>query len=177
MTETISLIDAEGQDAGVTYTWACPDYTGEKDFCWYDFDNGVVADVKITDGMGLFIFTDAGDVSIVASGSVKLGQYKLEVGAGYTLTGNFSPVAVSIQDMKIEGSDGYLTETISLIDEDGQDAGVTYTWACPDYTGEKDFCWYDFDNGCVVEKMIPAGSGIFLYSDEGGVTLTLPSVL
>lgn len=179
MTEFIYFIDPEGQDAGVSYSWLSPDMSGEEDFCWFDIDNWErVEDFTVTDGMGFFIFTDAGNVKIQAAGSVKLGKYSKVLAAGYNLTGNFTPVEIDVQNLKIVGSEGNMTEFIYFIDAEGQDAGISYSWLSPDMSGEEEFCWFDIDNwepveGCTVKP----GEALFMFADEGGVSYELPAVL
>ncbi|MCQ2395428.1 MAG: hypothetical protein MJ249_14190 [Kiritimatiellae bacterium] len=177
MTETISLITLEGRDAGVSYTWCAPEVTMLDHFCWYDFEKMEEVDLEITDGMGLYVFSDTGDVTIVASGEVVLGAPEITLQAGYNLTGNFLPVDFDLQQITIEGSMGYMTETISLITLEGRDAGVSYTWCAPEVTMLDHFCWYDFDQMKEVEYEVKAGSGLYVFSDTGDVTLKFPQVL
>lgn len=172
-TEMIYVLDENGLITEECYTWNCPD-NGYDTWCWADA-NGAVADVELTSGTGFYLYADSDGLAMQCSGQVKVGEYSKNLIAGYNITGNFSPVDLDIQDLTIENSEGWGTEMIYVLDENGLLTDDCYTWNCPD-NGYDTWCWADAD-GAVAEKTVKAGEGLYLYADSEGLVLKLPAVI
>lgn len=177
-TEAIFILDENGLITDQSYSWQCPDMTGEEDFCWVDDSTGAKATTLLVPGQGMYIYADTEGLCMVSSGSVNLGQYSKSLVMGYNITGNFSPVDIDLQDAKIVGSDGWGTEAIFVLDENGIITDQSYSWQCPDMTGEEEFCWVDDMTGVKAEDAsLKAGEGLYLYADTEGLSLTLPNII
>ena len=174
-TEIIYMLNDEGLLTGQSYSWNCPD-NGFDTWCWVDDLTGEVADISITNGQGFYLYADAEGLSMQVSGGVKMGALTKDLSFGYNITGNFSPVDVNIQKFKINGSEGWATEIIYVLDDQGLLTSQSYSWNCPD-NGFDDWCWVDDLTGEVANFTLAPGQGIYLYSDGDSYTLELPTVL
>ena len=175
----ICLLDENGLYTGSYEWWMPEDGTGEDAGCWFDGDNWEKIDVSLSDGQGFYIYTVDSGLTIQSAGAVKLTSYAKPLGVGYNIVGNCSPVDLDIQKIKIEGSSitGSGANFICRLDADGVYAGSYEWWLPEDGTGEDAGCWFDGDNWETIEATIKAGEGLYLYTVDSGLTLTLPCAL
>lgn len=176
----ICLLDADGIFQG-TYGWWTPeDGTGEEEGCWFDGDNwATIDDVELTEGQGFYIYAEDADLSVLSSGAVKLTPYSRALDQGYNLVGNCTPADLDIQKIKLVGDSvtGSGANNICLLDSDGIFQGTYGWWTPDDGTGEEEGCWFDGDNWAVIDATISAGQGLYVYAEDAGLTITLPSAL
>lgn len=175
----ICLLDENGLYSGEYAWWTPDDGTGEDEGCWFDGDNWEKLDVTISNGQGFYLYTVDSGLSIQSSGQVKLESYSKPLNAGYNLVGNCSPVDLDVQKIKLTGDSitGGGANFICLLDSTGLYAGEYAWWTPDDGTGENEGCWFDGDNWEKISATIGAGEGLYLYTVDSGLTLTLPSAL
>ena len=174
-TDVIWVLDEGGIVTGETYYWLSKDFTGLESDCW-SADGATAMSLEITSGQGFYVYTDASDASILVSGQVKIGEYSESLQAGYNLTGNFSPVELSIQNVKLSGVPGDGTDVIWVLDAGGIVTGETYYWLSKDFTGLESDCW-SADGATAMEKVLQPGEGLYLYTDSTTATISLPAVI
>ena len=176
-TEYIYILDAEGLLTDQSYSWQCPDNTGLDHFCWIDDLTSEEADVEIAAGTGFYLYADSEGLEMQSAGQVKVGGYSYPLAQGYNITGNFCPANVSLQSITIDGSEGWSTEYIYVLDAEGLLTDQSYSWQCPDNTGLDHFCWIDDLTSEEADVTVPAGTGLYLYADSEGLSLQLPAVI
>ena len=176
-TETIWVLNDDGtQVTGETFTWQCSDMSGLEEDGWIN-DSGELADVKITEGDGFYISCDADGVDLQVAGGVKLGKFIHTMHAGFNLVGNFCPATINIQGLKLVNTDGWGTETIWELNDDGtQVTGTTYTWQNADMSGLDVDGWVN-DSGELADLDLPAGQGLYLSCDAADVDVEIDAVL
>ena len=175
----ICLLDADGIFQG-TYGWWLPDDgTGEEEGCWFDGDNWEVIEGTISEGEGFYVYAEDAGLSVQSSGAVQLTQYSRALNQGYNLVGNCSPVDLDIQKITLDGESvtGGGANLICLLDADGIFQGTIGWWLPDDGTGEEAGCWFDGDLWAVVEGTVSAGEGLYVYAEDAGLTIKLPSAL
>lgn len=168
----IQTMDSTGSWAG-EYAWYTMAATGMEDG-WYDTEMSL-ANATINYKQGLFVQAGAG-VKFVYSGAVAKGTVEAEVPNGYSMSGNATPVALSIQNIVPagEGVGGYGDVVIQTMDSAGSWNGE-YAWYTMAATGMDDG-WYDTEMN-LATKTIEAGEGIFLQASADGVKLQYPGAL
>ena len=175
-TEAIFGLDADGLLTGEDFTWQCPDASGLDYFAWIDAE-GAEADYTFAPGAGFYLYADSDELKLQTCGQVTVGAFTRTLVAGYNFTGNFSPVDLDLQDLKIEGSDGWATEAIFGLDADGLLTGEDFTWQCPDASGLDHFAWINADGEEATGVTVKAGQALYLYADSDDLVLKLPAVL
>lgn len=174
--EYIFGLDAEGILTGEDFSWQCPDASGLDHFAWIDAEMEE-ADYTFTNGTGFYLYTDLEGVQLQTAGQVTVGAYTRELDQGYNFTGNFSPVDLDLQQITIEGSEGWASEYIFGLDAEGILTGEDYSWQCPDASGLDHFAWINADMEEATGVTIKAGQALYIYTDLEGVTLKLPAVI
>ena len=107
-------------------------------------------------------------------------NYPLE--QGYNL---YSPVfeslndTMSIQELKLQGESvtGGGANFICFLNAGGVATGTYGWWTPEDGTGEEEGCWFDGDNWALIEDTIAAGQGLYVYAEDAGLKLELPSAI
>ena len=120
----------------------------------------------------------AGSACAVTSSNI-VGYQRYELAQGYNFyTATFDALSgnLDIQDLVIEGSEGWATEMIYGLDADGLLTGEDYNWNNPENAGLDHWAWIDV-NGAEAVKTIKAGEAVYLYADSEGLSFTLPSVI
>ena len=175
----ICLLDSDGVYQGFYGWWMPEDGTGEEEGCWFDGDNWALIEETIAPGQGFYIFAEDAGLSILSSGSVKLTAYSKNLDQGYNLVGNCSPADLDIQKVKIVGETvtGSGANFICLLDSDGVYQGFYGWWMPEDGTGEEEGCWFDGDNWAIIEDTIAAGQGLYVFAEDAGLNLELPSAI
>ena len=175
----ICFLNAGGVATG-TYGWWTPDDgTGEEEGCWFDGDNWALIEDTVTSGQGFYIYAEDAELSVLSSGSVKLTSYNKDLDQGYNLVGNCSPVDLDLQEIKFVGD--YVTgggaNFICFLNAGGVATGTYGWWTPDDGTGEEEGCWFDGDNWALIEDTIAAGQGLYVYAEDAGLKLELPSAI
>ena len=177
-TEYIYGLDSDGLLTDQNYSWQCGDNTGLDHFAWIDEMTGEEADYTFTPGTGFYLYADSEGLKLQTCGQVTVGGYSRELDMGYNFTGNFSPVDLDLQEITLEGSEGWSTEYIYGLDADGLLTDQNYSWQCGDNTGLDHFAWIDEATGEEAEGVtIKAGQALYIYADSEGLVLKLPAVL
>ena len=128
-------------------------------------------------GTGFYVYADSEGLSMQVAGQVHQGEYEKALDCGYNFVGNFSPVDLDLQQITIEGSEGWATDNIFGLDDDGILTGEDYSWNCPDNTGLDHWAWINMDNEEAIGVTIKAGQALYLYADSEGLSLKLPAVI
>lgn len=160
-------------DAGADmfFSWYTEDEMGFEDG-WYD-DSFEKSDKVLSTGEGFMVGSAAGAIQLNFSGEVDLTEKVVECGSGYTLVGNFRPVALSLQDIVPQG-DASGDGSISLqtfTSEAGADE--FYSWYTEADMGFEDG-WYD-DSFEKVDRSFTPGEG-FMIGAGDAVSLKFPAV-
>ena len=103
-----------------------------------------------------------------------VGYYTYDLEQGYNfVTPVFEGIngQMSIQDVKIIGSEGWSTEYIYGLDADGLLTGQNYSWQCGEATGLDYFAWIDESTGAEADYSFTNGTGFYLYADSEGLQL------
>ena len=168
----IQTMDADGNWAG-EYSWWTEANSGLEDG-WYDVDFNW-ADVTLNYKQGVMV--QAGDdVVLTYSGAVATGTIETDAPNGYSMSGNATPVALSIQSITPvgDGVGGYGDIVIQTMDADGNWVGE-YSWWTEANSGLEDG-WYDVDFN-YAEVSINPGEGYMLQASADDVKLTYPGAL
>ena len=178
-TETIWVMNENGTAVtGETYNWQNTDMSGLDEDGWID-DTGALADVEITEGDGFYLLCDGTDgIQVQVAGSVKFGKFTHTMHEGYNLTGNFCPKTINIQGIKLTNTEGWGTETIWVMNENGTAVtGETYNWQNTDMSGLDKDGWID-DTGALADVGYKSGEGVYLLCDgTDGVVIEIDPVL
>ena len=167
---SIQVLDENGQVTGM-YFWyndGGPGYPAG----WFDFDGLNSANISLAPGEAVFFYTDETGVTVTSAGEVP-GEITHAV-SGFAMLGNGSPVSIDVDTMTVSGSADTKT-SIQVLDENGQVTGM-YFWyndGGPGYPAG----WFDFDGLNSANIELGAGDGVLFYTDETGVTTTVPSAL
>ena len=158
LSETIQILDENGQ-CPTTYVWA------DAWYCMDPFED--VSEKPLpANGRGVYMHVDNA-VAIQFAGQVEKGALNRTIPAGFSILGNSSNVPLTLGDLKLIGAKGDLSETIQVLDENGQ-CPTSYVWADG---------WYCMDPfGSVDDLPVAAGEGIYFHMDNP-VTLQLPAQL
>ncbi len=143
---------------------------------WYTA-KGVYVTEPVDLGDSLFIYADSDTLKAQVSGSVKLAGHTVQLSYGFNLVGNSTPNELNIQEIKLENTDGYGYDEIQIL-EDGVYQHSYYWWTvsgAADQGVEIDKDGWYTAKGVYVNEPIPAGMGLFVYSDSDGVKFCLPS--
>ena len=156
--DSIQVLDEGG--AGVEqYLWTADG--------WIDINTFEVASKTIPAGGSILVDT-ANSVTVTMSGKVGTENYETTSVAGFNFVGNTTPVAIDIQDIKIEGDVTEYSDSIQILDEGG--AGVEqYLWTADG--------WIDINTFELAERTIESGLGILIDTANSGVKITVPSAL
>ena len=90
---------------------------------------GVIADVELTSGKGLWVVVNATDYKLNISGQVRTALKSITLAKGSTPTGNIFPVAIKLSTLKVSGYTGNSIDIcyIQKLNADGTVA-AKYNW-------------------------------------------------
>ncbi len=167
--DTIQMLDVEG-NVGTQYSWRTRSVDEPG---WYDDDTDELAVLSIFEGQSFYICTTKDDMKIQCSGSVSLTPTEVTLYNGFNLVGNCAPRDISIQEIKLVGSNGRGADTIQMLDIEGN-VGKQYSWRTRsvDVSG-----WYDDDDDSYAVRTIKAGEGLYFCMTKDGVTVEMPSAI
>ena len=167
---SIQVLDSAGQVAG-TYYWyndGGPGYPAG----WFDINGLVEAGISLQPGEAVLFYTNESGVSVRSSGEVP-GEITHAV-TGFALLGNGSPVTIDVDSMTVSGSIDAKT-SIQVLDSAGQVTG-TYYWyndGGPGYPAG----WFDINGLVEAGIQLGAGESVLFYTNETGVSATVPAAL
>ena len=123
---------------------------------------------------GQSILIDTADTTTLTfAGQVSTEDTVVETVPGFNFVGNNTPVAVNIQDIKIEGATDW-ADNIQILDEGG--AGVAaYYYATAAESGFEADGWLSEDLGSLADVSFEPGTGILIDTADVA-TVTIPGV-
>ena len=173
--DNIQVLD-DGGATIATYNWMPADWFGGTQDGWVD-ENGELASVTLSDGQAVLIDIVNAGTSVINAGQVADKATTVVAGQGFNFIGNNSPVAINIQDIKLDFGDGEADggDNIQILDEGGATTS-TYNWMPGDWFGGDEDGWVD-ENGELANLTIPAGAGMLIDIVSSGTKVILPSAL
>ena len=173
---TIQVLDADGQVDGMYYWYnEFVDGTTTYPAGWFDFSGATPADISLAPGEAVFFYTEEAGVTIQSAGEVP-GEITHGIN-GYVMIGNGSPVTIDIDSLTVSGATDGMT-TIQVLDADGQVDGMYY-WYNEFVDGATTYPagWFDFSGATPAGISLAPGEAVFFYSEESGVSATIPAAL
>ena len=168
--ESIQIVELDGSVSDTIY-WCCEDIYGEAG--WYLGEEKSTR--KIKPGEALLVYCPTGNFSLQYAGQVMMEATSFKTtGAGLTTVGNSCPIAKNIQCfVPISGFEGYLEESIQIVELDGSISDTIY-WCCEDIYGVSG--WYLGEDYCTRE--ILPGQGFLIDNPTGaeGFEIGIPGV-
>ena len=168
---TVQIVNADG-------SW------GTKGFwfnAWGDLPAGwcsdmlgtTPADISLKPGQAVFFYTTSKEAKATSAGQVA-GTITVDLASGYSMLGNASPVAISIDEILLTGV-ADCNATVQIVNPDG-------SW------GTKGFwfnAWGDIPAGWCTDMLgttpaaitLQPGQSVFFYTTESGAKATVPSAL
>lgn len=173
---SIQVLDSEGQVAG-TYYWYNEFVDGTTTYPagWFDALGVEPANISLAPGEAVFFYTEESGVTIQSAGEVP-GEITHAI-TGYAMIGNGSPVTIDIDSLTVSGATDSMT-SIQVLDSEGQVAG-TYYWYNEFVDGTTTYPagWFDALGVEPAGIELSPGAAVFFYSEETGVTASVPSAL
>lgn len=169
-TEQIQVLNGSGI-VTATYIWLNGN-AGMADG-WYDNDTWSPITEEIIPGQGFLMYCDA-PVEMILAGQVKPDETEVTIPAGFSISGNCTPVTVKLQNMKLaDTAAGDGTEQIQILNASGI-VVATYIWLNSN-AGMTDG-WYDNDTWESIPDDAVAGEAYLMYADTE-TKMTIPSAL
>ena len=169
---TIQILDDKGQVVG-SYYWY-NEFEGLP-AGWFDVTGLESAAVELKPGEAVFFYTDEEGVSLLSAGEVP-GEIVHDV-EGFAMLGNGSPVKINVDSMSIgNATDG--KTTIQVLDEKGLVSG-SYYWYNEFQDGAEVYPagWFDVTGLESAGLELNPGDSVLFYTDESGVTVSVPSAI
>ena len=167
---SIQVLDADGQTTGMYYWYndGGPGYPAG----WFDAAGLVSAGISLKAGESVFFYTEEAGVTIQSAGQVITTDTTNPV-SGFKMLGNCTPVVLNIDDFTVQGATDSKT-SIQVLDADGQTTGMYYWYndGGPGYPAG----WFDAAGLVSAGIALEPGESVFFYSEEPGVTATVPGV-
>ena len=173
----INTLDAVGAVVK-SYIWVT--YGGESgdEWCWLDIDTMEEPEesVYFEPGQALWVEGDSEDNTFTTSGKVSSSDLQVTLQTGATMTGNFTPVQIELQDIVCQEEDSDLV-VINTLDAVGA-VVKSYIWVT--YGGESgdEWCWLDIDTMEKPEESVyfAPGEGLWVEGDSEDNVITFPGV-
>ena len=169
--DNIQVLDEGG--AGIAaYYYATAAESGFEADGWVSEDFTSLADVTFAPGQSILIDT-AGTTTLTFAGQVSTEDTVIETVPGFNFVGNNTPVALNIQDIKIDGATDW-GDNIQILDEGG--AGVAaYYYATAAESGFEADGWVSEDFTALADVTFEPGQGILIDTADVA-TVTIPGV-
>lgn len=174
-TETMLVLNSNG-NVEAEYAWLSVDQTGYEADMWCDSITWDPANAPVAYGQGFYIYTMSSTVKAMSAGAVAAVDNKFGIGVGYNLSGNATPKNLSIQELTLSGASGDGTETMLVLNSNGN-VEAEYTWLSVDQTGYESDMWCDSITWDPISSELPAGQGVYIYSANGNSNVVIPTVL
>lgn len=173
---SLKILDSIGI-GGDSYFWI--NWYGENgdESCWVDGEFNKVDKFPIQPGQGLWVSADDTTQTFLSSGQVGTSDVAVQLRFGSTMTGNPTPVAIDLQDIRCgEGCSDSVS--LQILDNIGI-GGDSYNWINwyenPE-TGETESCWVDPDFNKVEGFSIKPGEGLWVSADSSDQYIIFPGV-
>jgi hypothetical protein len=176
---SFSVLNAIGI-GGDSYYWINwyenPD-TGDTEACWVDGAYEKVEGFTIQPGQGLWVAGDSADQLFQSAGMVGTSDVAVQLRYGSTLTGNPTPVAVDLQDIRCgEGCSDSVSFSILNAIAIGGDSYYWINWYENPDTGETESCWVDGAYEKVEGFTVQPGEGLWVAGDDNTQYIIFPGV-
>ena len=145
---------------------------------WFDFNGVEPANITLKPGDSVFFSTNQDDATIRSSGSVP-GEITINTPNGYTMIGNGSPVAISIDSMVVTGAPDTMAD-IQTMSSEGRWVGQYYWYnefTDPGTGTVYPAGWFDFNGVEPAGITLQPGDAVFFSTNQNGVKVTIPSAL
>ena len=166
-----------GGDSYNWINWYDPDGTGNEESCWVDPDYNKVEGFKVQPGQGLWVSGASEEQVFQSAGQVGTSDVAVQLRDGSTMTGNPSPVAIDLQDIRCNdaSSDSVSLQILNNIGIGG-DSYNWINWYDPDGTGNEQSCWVDPDYNKVEGFKVQPGQGLWVSGASEEQYITFPGV-
>ena len=173
----ISTLDSVGAVIK-TYGWITYGGKNGDEWCWIDTDTmeKPKKPVYFDPGEGLWVEGDSEDNIFVTKGKVSTSDLLVKLRSGATMTGNFTPVQIELQDITCHEADSDLV-FISTLDSVGA-VIKTYGWITYGGKNGDEWCWIDTDTMEKPKKPVyfDPGEGLWVEGDSEDNVITFPGV-
>ena len=173
----ISTLDSVGAVVK-TYGWITYGGASGDEWCWIDTDTmeKPEAPVYFPAGQALWVEGDSEDNTFTTSGKVSSFDLNVTLQSGATMTGNFTPVRIELQDIVCLEGDSDLV-FISTLDSVGA-VIKTYGWITYGGASGDEWCWIDTDTMEKPEDPVyfEPGEGLWVEGDSEENVITFPGV-
>lgn len=167
--DNIQVLD-EGGATIAAYIYVTAEESGAEADGWLD-DTLSLADVTFAPGQSILIDT-AGTATLTFSGQVSTEDTVVETVPGFNFVGNNTPVAINIQDIKIDGATDW-GDNIQVLDEGGATIAA-YIYVTAAESGAEADGWLD-DTLALADIDLEPGQGILIDTADTA-TVTIPGV-
>ena len=182
---TIQTFTAGAAASEVYYYFTAEESDEEENAGWYDNINGMGTPAVKTfaKGEGFMLYMPREGGTLTTSGEVSLDAKTIQFRKGYTLTGNFRPVSVGIQNLLVP-SDAILESypagkvTLQTFTAGAAASEVYYYFTAEESDEEENAGWYNNINGMGIPatRSFAPGEGFMLYMPAiGNVTFSAVS--
>ena len=169
--DNIQVLDEGGAGVAV-YVYATAAQSGFEADGWVSEDFTGLADVTFAPGQSILIDT-ASPATLTFAGAVSTEDTVVETVPGFNFVGNNTPVAVNIQDFKIDGATDW-NDNIQILDEGGAGVAV-YVYASAAQSGFEADGWVSEDFTGLADVDFEPGKGILIDTADVA-TVTIPGV-
>ena len=175
--DNIQILDDGGATVS-TYVWMPADWTGLDADGWVNEEGTALADITLAPGQGILIDIVDDGTSVVNAGEVSDVDASVEAVAGFNFVGNSSPVAINIQDIKLDfgENESQGLDNIQILDDGGATV-ATYVWMPADWTGLDADGWVNEEGTALANITLAPGQGILVDIVDDGTNIILPSAL
>ena len=192
--QSVSYVTYNWTDADNSPLWLPVDPNNE-DGEWYGVPGWIneagdaLLDWDMPAAQGFVIYSENGGVDLTVSGQVKESNKVYETVGGFVVLGNFNPTSLNIQNITLTGDNVTPgTDNIQLLNDQSV-SYAAYNWTDADNSplwlpvdpDNEDGEWYGVPGwineagDALLDWDMPAGQGFVLFTQNAGVTVTIPS--
>ena len=145
---------------------------------WMDFDGTEPAGVTLKPGDAVFFNTSVGGVKLQSAGQVP-SAITNEVAVGFSMIGNGSPVAISVDALEVLGVED-TKANIQVMNAAGAWTGMYYwfnEFTDPESGTVYPAGWMDFDGTEPAGITLQPGDAVFFNTSTSGAKIVIPSAL
>ena len=161
-----------------SYVWVTYGGATSDEWCWLDGDTMEKPEqpVYFAAGQALWVEGDSEDNIFQTSGKVSTADLDVTLQSGATMTGNFTPVQIELQDITCREDDSDLV-VINTLDPLGLTL-KSYVWVTYGGASGDEWCWLDGDTMEKPEEPVyfAAGEGLWVEGDSEENVITFPGV-
>ncbi|MBO5642672.1 MAG: hypothetical protein J6S51_01485 [Kiritimatiellae bacterium] len=168
---TVQIVNADG-------SWGAQGFWfnawGDLPAGWFTDGLGTTAaDISLKPGQAVFFYTTSEAAKAMSAGQVS-GNIEISLDTGYSMIGNASPVAISIDEILLTGVND-CDATVQIVNADGS-WGTQGFWF--NAWGDLPAGWFTDGLGTTpAEITLEPGQSVFFYTTASGAKATVPSAL